>query len=53
MPLRRHRVSEFWTDPSSGQFSMSRLGLGVVVLVFFPVNMILEALGVQIGRAHV
>jgi hypothetical protein len=26
---------------------MSRLGLGVVVLVFFPVNLVLEACGVR------
>jgi hypothetical protein len=35
----RHSASEFWTDPSSGQFSMSRLGMGLLIMGVLVVDM--------------
>ena len=47
--LKPHRLSELWTDPTSGELSMSRLGLGVVVLFFIPANATLEVLGCHLN----
>ena len=37
MEPRFHRISELWTDPSSGDLSASRLVFLVVNLVFLPI----------------
>ncbi len=47
----RHRVSELWTDPSTGQWSASRLGMLVVAIVLFPACLILQAAGYNLGQA--
>jgi ABC-type transport system involved in cytochrome c biogenesis permease subunit len=47
--FKPHRLSEFWTDPSSGELSMSRFGLGLVLLVFIPANAALEVLGYRLN----
>jgi len=47
--FKPHRLSELWTDPSSGELSMSRLGLGLVLLVFIPANTVLEVLGYRLN----
>jgi len=47
--FKPHRLSELWTDPSSGELSMSRFGLGLVLLVFIPANTVLEVLGYHLN----
>jgi hypothetical protein len=47
--FKPHQLSELWTDPSSGELSMSRLGLAVVLLVFIPANTVLEVLGYRLN----
>jgi hypothetical protein len=47
--FKPHRLSELWTDPSSGELSMSRFGLGLVLLVFIPANAVLEVLGYRLN----
>uniref|UniRef100_A0A7C3V3U9 Uncharacterized protein n=1 Tax=Desulfobacca acetoxidans TaxID=60893 RepID=A0A7C3V3U9_9BACT len=47
--FKPHRLSELWTDPSSGELSMSRFGLAVVLLVFIPANTVLEVLGYRLN----
>lgn len=43
--MKKHKAIELIIDPSSGQFSASRLCLLVIVLVYVPVLGVLEALG--------
>ena len=33
---KKNRLKEFLLDPSTGQFSMSRLCMGIVVMIFMP-----------------
>uniref|UniRef100_A0A7V4G861 Holin n=1 Tax=Desulfobacca acetoxidans TaxID=60893 RepID=A0A7V4G861_9BACT len=47
--FKPHRLSELWTDPSSGELSMSRLGVAVVVLLFIPGHAVLEVLGYHLN----
>ena len=44
-------MKEFLLDPASGNFSMSRLCMGIVVLVFMPVYFVLYAYGVEVPPA--
>jgi hypothetical protein len=46
----KNRFKEFWTDPSSNQLSASRLLLMVLVLVYLPVLLVLDAVGVKFGN---
>jgi hypothetical protein len=46
----KNRLKEFWTDPSSNQLSASRLLLMVLVLVYLPVLLVLDAAGVKFGN---
>jgi hypothetical protein len=45
---KRNSFKEFLLDPSSGNFSMSRLCMGVVVGIFMPVYFVFYAYGVQV-----
>jgi hypothetical protein len=47
--LRRHHVVEAITDPSSQQLSMSRFLIGVIVLIYWPVNVLCD---VALRLAH-
>jgi hypothetical protein len=47
--FKPHRLSELWSDPSSGELSMSRFGLAIVLLVFIPANAVLEVLGYRLN----
>ena len=45
----KHKLKEFVIDPSSGEYSASRLLLCVLILVYLPSLAVLEALGVKLG----
>jgi hypothetical protein len=45
----KRKINEFVIDPSSGQYSASRLLLMVLILVYLPALAALEALGVKMG----
>lgn len=47
--MTKRRIREFWVDPSSGQYSASRLLLMVLILVYLPVLVTLEVLGIKLG----
>jgi len=47
--FKPHRITELWTDPSSGELSMSRLGVAAVILVFIPAHAVLEVLGYHLN----
>ncbi|MFA5382480.1 MAG: hypothetical protein WC356_04885 [Candidatus Micrarchaeia archaeon] len=47
--MSKRKVTELWTDPASGQLSASRLCLCVLILVYLPALVALEALGVKLG----
>lgn len=52
--MSRHRLREFVIDPSSGQYSASRLLLMVLILVYIPAMGVCEALGIKLGIwAHI
>lgn len=44
------KILEFVKDPSSGQFSMSRLCLGVLILVFIPIYFYLRTINVDVDH---
>jgi hypothetical protein len=44
------KLIEFVTDPSSNQYSMSRLCMGVLILVFIPVYFYLKAIKVDVDH---
>jgi hypothetical protein len=45
----KRRAVEFIIDPSSGQLSASRFLLMVLVLVYLPALLTLEAIGIRFG----
>jgi len=45
---RRNLLKEVLLDPSSGTFSMSRLCMGIVVVMFMPVYFVFYAYGIQV-----
>ena len=47
--MTKRRLREFVIDPSSGQYSASRLLLMVLILAYFPALAVLESLGVKLG----
>jgi len=47
----RHRLTEIFVDPASGQLSCSRVGMFLVVAVLFPASLVLQALGFNLGQA--
>jgi hypothetical protein len=47
----RHRITEIFVDPASGQLSCSRVGMFLVTAVLFPVSLVLQALGFNLGQA--
>ena len=47
----RHRITEVFVDPASGQLSCSRVGMFLVVAVLFPASLALQALGFNLGQA--
>ena len=47
-PPKKNKLKEFILDPSSGQFSMSRLCLGVVVLIFLPIVLVMYAYHINV-----
>ena len=52
--MSKRRLREFVTDPSSGQYSASRLLLMVLILVYLPIMGVCEALGIKLGIwAHI
>ena len=42
--MKRHRLTELWVDPQSGEFSASRACLCLVVGVLTPVGIALRAM---------
>jgi len=48
---KRHRFTEIFVDPASGQLSCSRVGLFLLVAVLFPASLVLQALGFNLGQA--
>jgi len=42
------KLSEFIKDPSSNQFSMSRLCMGVLILIYIPIYFYLRYRGVNV-----
>lgn len=52
--MSKRRFREFVIDPSSGQYSASRLLLMVLILVYLPIMGVCEALGIKLGIwAHI
>ena len=47
--MNKRRLREFVIDPSSGQYSASRLLLCVLILAYLPALVALDAMGVKIG----
>jgi len=47
----RHRLTEVFVDPASGQLSCSRVGMFLVVAVLFPASLVLQVLGFNLGQA--
>ena len=47
----KNKLKEFILDPSTGQYSMSRLCLGVVVLIFLPITLVLYTYHVNVPAA--
>lgn len=47
----RHRFTELFLDPSSGQLSCSRVGMFLVTAVLFPAALALQAAGFDLGPA--
>ncbi|MCL6622929.1 MAG: hypothetical protein K6T55_12645 [Syntrophobacterales bacterium] len=47
----RHQFIEIFIDPGSGQLSCSRVGMFLVVAVYFPASLVLQALGIDLGQA--
>lgn len=43
----RHNLREFLIDPSTGQYSMSRLGIGFVTFGLYPAGLALEVCGIK------
>ena len=52
--MSKRRLREFVIDPSSGQYSASRLLLMVLILVYLPIMGFCEAKGIKLGIwAHI
>jgi hypothetical protein len=52
--MTKHRLREFVIDPSSGQYSASRLLLMVIILIYLPIMGVCEAKGIKLGIwAHI
>ena len=47
--MTKRRLREFVIDPSSGEYSASRLLLMVLILAYLPALAVCEALGVKMG----
>ena len=47
--MTKRRLREFVIDPSSGEYSASRLLLMVLILAYLPALAVCEALGVKLG----
>ena len=47
--MSKRRFREFVIDPSSGEYSASRLLLMVLILAYLPALAVCEALGVKLG----
>ena len=47
--MSKRRLREFVIDPSSGEYSASRLLLMVLILVYLPALVALEVKGVKLG----
>lgn len=47
----RHRITEIFVDPASGQLSCSRVGMFLVAAVLFPASLALQAAGFDLGQA--
>ena len=47
--MTKRRFREFVIDPSSGEYSASRLLLMVLILAYLPALAVCEALGVKLG----
>ena len=47
--MTKRRVREFIIDPSTGEYSASRLLLMVLILVYLPTIIALDACGVKLG----
>jgi len=48
---KRHRFTEIFVDPASSQLSCSRVGMFLVVAIYFPACLVLQALGFNLGQA--
>jgi hypothetical protein len=48
---KRHRFTEIFIDPASSQLSCSRVGMFLVVAIYFPACLVLQALGFNLGQA--
>lgn len=44
---KKYRLIQAIVDPSSDQISMSRLLIGVLIILFLPIMLVLEAVGVH------
>lgn len=53
MKMKSNRLKEFWVDPSSGQFSTSRLGLLVMNVVGAGVGIYLAITGQGLHAAAI
>jgi hypothetical protein len=52
--MKRRKLMELIIDPSSGDLSMSRLCLGLLIVVYLPALVALEAAGWKLGIwAHI
>jgi len=47
----RHRFTEVFVDPASGQLSCSRVGMFILVAVLFPASLVLQVMGFNLGQA--
>ena len=47
--MSKRRLREFVIDPSSGEYSASRLLLMVLILAYLPALVTLEVLGIKLG----
>ena len=47
----RHRFTEIFVDPASGQLSCSRVGMFILVAVLFPASLVLQVMGFNLGQA--
>lgn len=46
---RNHHLSELWTDPSSGEWSMSRFGMFLVIVIFIPAAAVFHLYGFKLN----